>query len=387
MPIEISVPRQGWSMEEAIFSAWLKSDGDIVRAGDALFAIETDKATQEIESFDAGLLHIPSGAPRQGDKVLVGQVLGYLLAEGESAPVVGEGVRSQESGVSDQAAHVSLTPDPSPLTPSPDTPVSTPRARRVARELGVDWTNVAGSGRGGRIREADVRAHAPGTTSFPRREIVQHVVATAESTVSATLHTTADASALVRLRDDFQKAGIAAGVIVPSHTDTLVKLVAAALQKHPALNSRWDGDTLFVSPDIHIGIAVDTESGPRIPVLRDAGTLPLSEIAKRSSNLAERARSAQLTAHELSGGTFTFTDLGAFGIDAFTPVITHPECAILGAGRILRQPVLVGEAVALRDIITLSLTFDRRACDHFAAARFLQTLTRTIESPLGALFF
>ena len=387
MPIEITVPRQGWSMEEAIFSAWLKRDGEMVRAGDALFAIETDKATQEIESFDAGLLHIPAGAPRQGEKVRVGQVLGYLLAEGESAPVEQESeVRSQESGVSHQPARVSLTPVSGPQTPSPDTPVSTPRARRVARELGVDWTNVAGSGRGGRVREADIRAHAPGTMSSTRQVIAERMVASQLKTAPVTLHTTADASELVRVREDFKKAGIGIEAAIPSYNDMLVKLVAAALRAHPALNSRWEGDTLHASPDIHIGLAVDTETGLRVPVIRNAGRLSLRDVATRSRDLTERARAARLSPDELRGGTFTITSLGAFGIDAFTPIINYPECAILGVGRIVRQPVAVGDAVALRDIITLSLTFDHRAFDGAPAARFLQTLSRFIESPLGALF-
>ena len=162
MPVEITVPRLGWSMEEAIFSAWLKQAGELIRAGDLLFAIESDKATQEIESFDTGVLHVPADAPRQGDRVLVGQVIGYLLAEGESAP----GQKRVLSGQFSVLSGHEVTDGPAPQMVAPpvphaksDSPVSTPRARRVAHELGVDWTQVSGTGRGGRIREADVRAH------------------------------------------------------------------------------------------------------------------------------------------------------------------------------------------------------------------------------------
>lgn len=391
MPVEITVPRLGWSMEEAIFSSWLKSAGETVRAGEMLFAIESDKATQEVESFDAGLLHIPADGPQPGDTVVVGQVIGYLLAEGEGPPGKESGIRRQESDVGEQEpaaggrqSEVLLTPDARPLTPSDTTPVSTPRARRVAGELGIDWSRVPGTGRGGRIREADVRNAAVGkpspALSATRRVIAERMTQSRRNTVPVTLHTTADASALVRLRNEFKSGPNSAGAPLPSFNDMLVKLAAAALQKHPALNVRWERDRLQTLPDINIGIAVDTEAGLLVPVIHEVTKLSLRDVAARSRALIERSRSKQLSPAELRGGTFTITSLGSFGIDAFTPVINYPECAILGVGRILRQPVAIGDAIALRDIITLSLTFDHCAFDGAPAARFLQTLVHLIEA-------
>ena len=382
MAIEITVPRQGWSMEEAIFSVWLKGHGEMVRPGDALFAVESDKATQEIESFDGGLLYLAPDAPKPGGKVRVGQVIGYLLAAGESAPSAG--ARSQESGVRSQVAAIAVAV-PVAVHSKTDTPVSTPRARRVAGELDIDWSAVPGTGRGGRIREADIRNAAAASSS--RGAVSARTNASPQSTAPVTLHTTADATALVGLHDDFKKADSAAGAVIPSCCDMLVKLAALALRKHPVLNSRWDGETLRTSPDINIGIAFHTDAGLQIPVIRDAGARPLRDIAGLTRDLAGRAGSAQFTADKMRGGTFTITDLGAFGIDTFTPTITAPECATLGLGRILRQPVASGDGVAFRDIITLSLTFDRRVCEDAPAARFLQTLVGLIESPMGALFF
>jgi pyruvate dehydrogenase E2 component (dihydrolipoamide acetyltransferase) len=378
MPIEIIVPRLGWSMEEAIFSAWLKQPGELINAGDLLFAIESDKATQEIESLDGGLLHIPENAPKPGDKVIVAQVLGYLLGDGERAPKLESGVRSQKS---------KMTPDiePSPVPTAPvvhsksETPISTPRARRVAGELHVDWTRVEGSGRGGRIREADIRQEAPNTMSTTRRVIAERMLASRQATAPVTLHTTADATELVRLRTKLKSAGNSTAI--PSYNDMLAKLTAEALRDHPVLNSRWEGEQLRTLPDIHIGIAVDTEAGLIVPVIRGVTKLSLNEIAARSNDLIERARSRKLAGDELRGGTFTITSLGAFGIDAFTPIINYPECAILGVGRIVRQPVAARDAVVLRDIITLSLTFDHCAFDGAPAARFLQALARLIETP------
>ena len=409
-------------MEEGIFSGWLKHDGEQVAAGDLLFVLENDKASQEVESLDSGVLHIPADSPKPGDKVTVGQLLGYLVAPGESIPVAG------------LPAAVTLVPPDTPSAlpvvgpvnvssplPGAETPIISPRARRVAAQLGVNWMSLSGTGRDGRIREADIRNAAAmqqskGLSSM-RRTIAERTLASQQKTVAVTLHTTADATSLVQLRGQlksgefrprsgdatnrppFEKGGQRspqglqggldeenlAETIVPTYNDILVKLVAAALQKHPVLNSRWEGETIRTGSSIHIGIAVDTEPGLLVPVIHDVTALTLHEVALCCRNLIERAHSKRLNADELSGGTFTVTSLGAFGIDAFTPIINYPECAILGVGRILRQPVAVEETIALRDIITLSLTFDHRALDGAPAARFLQTLTKLVESPFAAL--
>jgi len=426
MPVKITVPRLGWSMEEGTFSEWLKHDGDSVASGDLLFVLENDKASQEVESLDSGLLHIPEEAPKPGDKVTVGQLLGYLLADGESIPVAAlpPDVTPTPPGTLPSPPVVTVISTSSPQ-PGGDASIITPRARRVAAELGVDWVRVPGTGRDGRIREADIRNAAatqkPKGLSSTRRTIAERTHVSQQKTVAVTLHTTADATAVVQLRRQLKskefltprsgqapdatnhppldkggqrspqglQGGLdeenAAETIVPSYHDILVKLVAAALQKHPVLNSRWEGETLRACSFVHIGIAVDTEAGLLVPVIRDVTTLTLREVALRSRNLIARAHSKRLKADELQGGTFTITSLGAFGIDAFTPIINYPECAILGVGRILRQPVAVEETIALRDIITLSLTFDHRALDGAPAARFLQTLTKLVESPLVAL--
>jgi pyruvate dehydrogenase E2 component (dihydrolipoyllysine-residue acetyltransferase) len=419
MPIKITVPRLGWSMEEGTFSEWLKRDGDSVVAGDLLFVLESDKASQEVESLDSGVLYIPKDAPKPGDKVTVGELLGYLLADGESIPVKDSpaAVAPAPPGTPPSAPPVVAQVNISSFQPGAEAPIITPRARRVAAELGVDWVGVPGTGRDGRIREADVRNAAatqqPKGLSSTRRTIAERTLASQQKTVAVTLHTTVDATALVQLRHQFKsqeifrpyssaafddnnrppldKGGLQGGSdeptphIVPTYNDILVKLVAASLQKHPVLNSRWEEETLCPYSVIHIGIAVDTDAGLLVPVIRDVTTLTLHEVALRSRNLIERAHSKRLSADDLRGGTFTITSLGAFGIDAFTPIINYPECAILGVGRILRQPVAVQDNIALRDIITLSLTFDHRALDGAPAARFLQTLTKLVESPLSAL--
>ena len=255
-----------------------------------------------------------------------------------------------------------------------------PRARRTAKELGIDWSTLHGTGRTGRIRERDLRAAVPvsATAISPiRKTIADRMLASHLGTAPVTLTTTADATDLVKLRDQFKLADN----FVPSYTDFLVKLVAVALKKHPLLNARWSNEQIVLSAAIHIGVAVDTDAGLVVPVIRDVPALSLTQLAARSGVLIERARTGRLSSAEMQGGTFTVTNLGAFGIDAFTPIINPPQCAVLGIGRIQRQAVVVADQIVIRDRISLSLTFDHRIVDGAPAARFLQMLCVSIESP------
>ena len=262
----------------------------------------------------------------------------------------------------------------------------------------MDWRKLTGSGRTGRIRERDVRAAvvqaarlpdageppAPRGAAVPvrsvRRTIARHLLDSHHATAPVTLNASADATNLVNLRNQF-KAARAADVLVPSYTDFLVKLSAVALQRHPLLNARWEDEAVRLLPEVHVGVAVDTDAGLLVPVLRDVPSLTLKQVAARSRDLIGRARAGRLGADDLQGGTFTVTNLGAFGIDAFTPIINPPQCAVLGVGRIRREPVVLGEQVVVRDRVTLSLTFDHRIVDGAPAARFLQTLCGLIENP------
>lgn len=386
MAIEIKVPRLGWTMEEGIFRGWLKKEGDLVQAGEPLFSLEGDKAVQEVEAPDSGRLHFARGGPKEGDEVLVGALLGYLAAEGEAfcEPATTTG--------SSPALSVSPTRQPAVAAPVVEAsrrqesaaiaPAITPRARQAAARLEVDWTGLKGSGRNGRIRERDILGAAhdrPETTSDPsriRRLIADRMRHSLQTTAPVTLTTTVDATELVALRNRHKLAEGA----VPTVTDLLVWLVAPVLQKHPALNSRWVDGRIVSSAEVNIGVAVDTEGGLLVPVIRDAAKRSLTEIAARSAELVAKARSGGLSADELQGGTFTITNLGRWGIDEFTPIINWPECAILGVGRIRKQPAVVGDQIVPRDLLTLSLTFDHRIVDGAPAARFLQDLSHAIEA-------
>lgn len=356
MAIPITIPRLGWNMEEGVFLGWLKADGDAVRPGDMLFRLESEKSAEEIECHDAGILRIAPNGPKEGDTVPVGCLIGYVAGVGEELQIADGKLQIEEK----TAAKLG---EVSPVRGRVTTTIAaSPRARRVAAELGVDWTTLQGTGRGGRIRERDVRAGTNLKTvplTSVRKAGVKLLIQTIRNTVPVTLTTQADATELVKLREH-GKVTI---------TDVFVRLTAQALQQHPLLAARFADDHLVLPDTINIGIAVDTDAGLVVPVIHNAATLSLAEIADHSRNLIERARAGKLTSKDLHGGVFTITNLGMFGIDAFTPIINYPEAAILGVGCIRHGQV------------TLSLTFDHRVVDGAPAARFLQTLVQALEAP------
>lgn len=387
MPIPVTIPRLGWNMEEGVFVEWLKAHGEAVRAGDAVFRLEGEKATEDIESLDAGTLHVPPGGPKAGDKLAVGAVIGYLLRAGESAPSGDASAPSVVAQASSEQPSQEQPPRPSerPGLARPSVAV-TPRARRLASRLGIDAAQLRGSGRNGRVCERDVAAGAvakpqaapPAPLAASRRVIAARMVESRQTTAPVTLTSVVDATNLVNLREQFKAAG---GDPVPSYTDFLLKLTAAALQKHPLLASRWSDAGIVPPASIDIGLAVDTDAGLLVPVVRDVPALGLRAVAAKSRELIEHARKGELATRDMTGGCFTVTNLGVFGIDAFTPIINPPECAILGVGRIERRPVMDGDRVVGRELITLSLTFDHRIVDGAPAARFLQTLAACVHNP------
>ncbi len=436
MPVEIIVPRLGWSMDEGTFTQWLKSDGEQVNAGEMIFILEGEKASQEIESFDSGILHIPTNAPKAGDTVAVGQLLGYLLAAGESLPsqactsvvspesqrqvraestvVAGPAARrrARELGVDlkslqtiDPTGRVrpdDLRQNPTKSTVLPvrraDSRVAiTPRARAKARALGVDWSKVSGTGRNHRIRERDILAFAeqpqqvtptgallvvPGsqrTSSKIRRTIAQRMMAGVHQTAPVTLTTKVDATELLALRERF-KADEICGT-APSYSDIIAKLVTVALPECPEMNACWHNNGVFLYDAINIAMAVDAPSGLVAPVINDVASHSLEDIATQSRTLSEQAHDGTLSENQLQGGTFTITNLGMFDIDFFTPIINLPQSAILGIGRIVREPVVVGDQVVPGYRLGLSLTFDHRVVDGAPAARWLQRLSQMIEHP------
>ncbi|MDH4452363.1 MAG: dihydrolipoamide acetyltransferase family protein [Verrucomicrobiota bacterium] len=398
MPIHITLPRLGWSMEEGKFLAWLKKDGDFIKEGDPIFTLESDKAAQEVEAIDSGLLHISLNGPKSGDVIKVGHVLGYLLAEGETAPTASL-IPPTDSGrptdlvlePNPKSKSVGLLESVGAQTQSP----ASPRARRAAKEHRVDLATLAPTGKGGRIRERDVLAAATsastsGMKQVPltpmRRTIAARLMHSRQTTVPVTITARCDATALLAFRQQLKSLSSSVQHAIPTINDILVKLTAAALRQHPMLAATWAEDHLLLPESIHLGIAVDTEAGLLVPVIRDVGTSTLTQIAAQSQKLIAAARSGQLAAADMQGACFTLSNLGSLGVEAFTPVINPPESAILGIGAIVREAVPLDDGTfTARDRLTLSLTFDHRVNDGAAAARFLQTLRHLIEHPLLGL--
>lgn len=394
MAIEITLPRLGWSMEEGVFQSWLKNEGEEVKSGDPLFVLETDKAAQEVEATDSGILHIPASAPQSGEVTKVGRVLGYLLAPGEKPPAVGATGAAVVETPGDVAAD-HATPAPvavqtssasSPAAVPMEIPAS-PRARRAAKSRGVDLSCVEPGGAGGRIREKDVMAvvvRSPGARGQPvanlRRIIAARMMQSKQSTAPVTLHARCDASRLVLLRRELKE--VPGGDGGPSYNDIITKVVARSLARHPMLAARWENDEIFMPESFNIGLAVDTEQGLLVPVIKDVGNLPLAAVSRKSRELIESARSRRISPQDLQGGNFTITSLGSFDIESFTPIINHPETAVLGIGSIFREPTEgKGGAIVFRDVMRLSLTFDHRVVDGAPAARFLQEVRRGVETP------
>ena len=446
---EVVMPRLGWTMEAGRVVEWLKEDGAAVAAGEAIFSVESDKAVTEVEALDSGVLRIPPDSPEPGIEVPVGARLAYIVAPGQPAPFEGGGggegaellVAAGSIGVDREASRTTVTP-----SGRGGRPAISPRARRTADALGVDWTVLSGSGTTGRIVERDVRLAAGPTvglrpratpvtrrlaeehgvnlellaTDAPRgrvtraavraatpggeeeragrgdgvamsqirRVIARRMTENARSVAPVTLTTEADATELSRVRGHLKDELTPGGEVVPSLSDLVVRLVALALVEHPALNASLVEDRIVEHAAVHIGIAVDTERGLLVPVVRDAEGRSVREIATEAARLIEAARTGTSRPEELTGGTFTVTNLGMYGIDAFTPIVTVPECAVLGLGRIVARPVVVDEAteaVAVRKMMALSLTFDHRLVDGAPAARFLQRVVGMVERPYSWL--
>ncbi len=386
MAVEIVVPKLGWTAEEATLVEWKKQDGERVLPGEVYLLVEGDKAVNEVEAFEAGILRLLPDGPKVGDVVKVGALLGYFLQPGEPAPWEGAAVAVPAPMAADAPA-----PTASALAPH-STSASrhrvSPRARRVALELGIDPGALIGSGTSQRVVVADVMAAAASrpaaaapATGPSRRTVAARMSTSAQQTAPVTLHCEIDASELFKLRETVNRDAPDAKL---AYTDIFAKLCALALQEHPALNASWTDDGARQHAQVNIGIAVQGERGLLVPVLREPAKQSLHAIAAQSGRLIAAARAGTLSAADMQGGSFTLTNLGMYDVDAFTPIINLPECAILGIGRMVPKLVVLDEAsekTAIRKMLTLSLTFDHRVVDGAPAAAFLRRIKQFVEQP------
>lgn len=420
MATNVILPALGMAQDTGKIVEWLKAEGDRVTEGEPLVVIETDKAAIDLEAPASGVLTQVSAAA--GEEVPVARVIAVILSPEETA-------NGTPAATASPAPAASLTPvgvsapsgrQTSHAATSTGTGVSTvpamapgrnghraasPKARRIAAERGLDILSIQGSGPGGSVLAADVLAASNRGAAAPTAPVATVAVLSERATENAVAGESAistswrlmaerttqswttvphfflvrevNAAQLVswRKRAELQ---ISDGI---TYTDLLVKIVAEALRHHPRLNASWSGGTIVTNEDVNVGLAVATADGLVVPVIRQADDLSLRAIARQRADLVKRAQSAQLRLQDLQGGTFTISNLGMYGIDAFNAIINAPQAAILAVGRVVDRVVPVDGQPSVQPTLTLSLSCDHRVVDGARGAEFLATVARLIEQP------
>jgi len=377
MPTNVIMPALELAQETGKVLHWLKAPGDLVRKGESIVEIETDKVTVEIEAPASGILSDVTA--RAGDVVPVGQAIALIVAPGEAASPLARKVAEQEHST---AAAV----------PAARLAAASPKARRLAAERGRDVSALRGSGPGGAVLAADVA-----TAKLPEVPPARSVEAPGVSTVWRIMAermtaswTTAPHFYLVRevnvsrLVSWLEKARKQTGAHV-TYTDLLVKLIAATISQHPAVNASWKDGAIVRNADINIGLAVAIDDGLVVPVLHRADTLSLAELATRREDLVSRAQAGKLRPPDIQGGGFTISNLGMYGVDAFNAIVNPPQAAILAVGRIADRVVALNGQPAVQPTMVLTLSCDHRALDGARGAQFLGALAELIEEPLALL--
>lgn len=430
MAVPVYMPKFGMTQSEATVVRWLRQEGDVVEQGDPLLEVETDKVLMEVEAPASGVLRGIRVGPKQ--VVPVASIIAYIAAPDEEFVEGGMGAggpagrpvatepppqratplaekRAAEAGIDISevpqarlAGRVTRQDVEEYLAGRQSRVRATPAARRAARERGVELGLVAGSGPRGRIQQRDVLlASQPVTPSLGegdevvpyeglRHRIGSRLQASYQAAPHITLTVEADMTAAERLRAELNALADRAGEPRVSVTAILVKVCAWALRRHRWVNASLQGAEIRLRRAVNVGVAVALDGGLIVPVIHNADRLGLGEISARLDDLVRRAREGALTADEVSGGTFTITNLGMFGVDRFTAIINPPESAILAVGRIAKRAVVAegatGDSVVVRPTVALTLSADHRVLDGAVAARFLQDVVRALESPAVVLW-
>jgi Pyruvate/2-oxoglutarate dehydrogenase complex, dihydrolipoamide acyltransferase (E2) component, and related enzymes len=381
---EVLMPKLGLTMTKGKIVQWKKKEGDRVQEGEDLVIIETEKITTAVKAVASGiLLKIYA---KEGEEVPVGQIIAYIGEIGEKPPSLSTRptlVSEQQQGQSTRIEEAKAISEVR----------ASPRARRLAKEKGIDLVKIKGTGPGGMITEDDVireleniekgvkftatglRVKEVIPMTAIRQEISRRMVQSLQTMAQVTLNIEINANSLVKIKNEVESKYS----MKITYTDVLVKVVAKLIRSHPFLNATLEGDQIKIIEDVNIGIAVALDQGLIVPVIRNADIKPITEIVKESHELADKARENKLNPDEVTGGTFTISNLGMYDIDSFTPIINPPQTAILGVGRIRKAPVVIGDNISIGYVMWLSLTFDHRVLDGHTAAKFLKELTEILE--------
>jgi pyruvate dehydrogenase E2 component (dihydrolipoamide acetyltransferase) len=422
--IEVIMPKVDMVMETGTFVEWLKQEGERVNKGDPLFIISTDKANIEIESPGDGIL---AGLKAKiNDVIPVTEVIAYLLAPGEALPakampqpvVTVAASSTPAAAVQPVAATVAEAVEPGKVR-------ATPLARRLAQERGLDLTQIVGRGPRGRIHKADVLSYqkpqpvvahpiepaasdgngfAPRTVQTPvtpsasiplpdarrkqvvpvtgaRKIISERMAYSAFTAPHINLSLRVDMTEAIRLRERVLEPLKAQTGQRVSYTAILARAVATVLPRHPYLNASLSDGNIILWEDIHLGIATSVEENLIVPVIREAQSKSLGQIVTALADLTDRARNRRLTPSEMTGSTFTISNLGMFGIESFTAIINPPEAAILAVGKMVDTPVAHEGQMVLRPLMELTASADHRVADGATVARFLADLKNVLENP------
>jgi len=377
---KVVMPRLSLTMKEGTVVQWFKREGETVQKGEPLVEVLSEKVTYDVEAPESGVLRkVLAG---EGSNVPTDEAIGIIADADE---VVTEAETTTKVSTS-EVEEVPTAPKPEvpteATTETVERVLASPAAKRLARELNVDVALVRGTGPEGRIVEDDVRRFAEQATELKlrvkeviplagiRKTTAERVSFSARTAPHSTITMEVDMTKAVRLREE--KA--------ISYTDILVKAVATALKEHPLLNSTLENEQIKVYEDVNIGVAVATEKGLVVPVVHNADRKTLEEIAEVLRQLVEKTKLGKLAKEDLTGGTFTISNLGMYGVDVFIPIINPPEAAILGVGRINEKPASVNNDIKIKPVMNLSLSFDHRIVDGAPAAQFLQKIKKILES-------
>jgi 2-oxoglutarate dehydrogenase E2 component (dihydrolipoamide succinyltransferase) len=405
--VPINVPGVGESITEGILSRWLKPDGAAVKSGEPLFELETDKASNVVPATASGVLKIDVA---EGTTVDIGATVGSIDPAGQPAP-------APASAAPVPAAATTTAPAPTPSASSNGgaSAALSPAVRRLVAEEHVDPSTVEGTGRGGRITKGDVLAHlsaqqakaapsppsATPTAPSPamttpsralprevrqrmsgiRQRIAQRLVEAQQTAAILTTFNEADMSRVMELRGRYKDAFKAKHGVALGFMSFFIKATIEALRAFPAVNGRIDGSDIVLHNAYDIGVAVSTERGLMVPVIRDADRLGFAEIEKTIAGYAVKAREGTISVGDLQGGTFTITNGGVFGSLLSTPILNPPQSGILGMHAIQKRPVAVEDQVAIRPMMYLALSYDHRIIDGREAVSFLVRVKECIENP------
>jgi pyruvate dehydrogenase E2 component (dihydrolipoamide acetyltransferase) len=391
---DLVMPRYSLTMEKGTVVKWLKKEGDPVEKGEPIVEVEADKVTTQVESPASGIL-LKIIEPEDAE-VPVGRPIAFIGEPGEPIPTIAATAKEEAAELQYRKFERAPTPRPAPRGRGTRVRAS-PLARIIARDHSVDLTQVMGRGPGGKITKDDVLQFVEmhGDTRAVReilpmksiqKTIAERMITSLKTAAHCAITMEVEASRMKRLRQDLNAKLKSESEPKVSHTAIIAKAAAGALKEHPLVNSMMEDRTIKIFEDTNIGVAVEVGEGEAtgllVPVVHRASDKSILEISKELDDLVKRAGSGEIVRDDLSGGTFTITNLGMYGVETFTPIINPPETAILGVGAIADKPVIIRGKVEARPVINLTLSFDHRVLNGAPAARFLQRLKQILESEI-----